>query len=197
MTASPDPPGSGSPEALARRVLVGDADAVDAWYRAEHARVFRLCFGFLADVHDAEDLTQDAMLHLKDRLPHWDERRAYEPWRSAVVLNLCRDRLRRSSARAHAEMRAGGQAPSALPAPEDAARGAEVAEILRRAMAALPAREREAFVLHDLEQMETSVVAAAMQVGESSVRSLLALARRRLRQLLGPQLAAGEGGVRA
>ena len=54
---------------------------------------------------------------------------------------------------------------------------------------ALPEREREAFVLRDLEGLETAEVARLLAIGESSVRSLLTLASRRLRSLLGERLA--------
>lgn len=190
MAVPPEPAASGSGEDLARRLRAGDVHSLDPWYRAEHPRVYRLCLGFLADPEEAEDLAQDAMLHLQDHLRLWDARRPYEPWRSTVVLNLCRDRRRRLSARAHAEAQALPAGPAAHP--EDQAQRAEVLEVLRAALVALPEREREAFVLHDLEGLATASAAEALGIHESSVRSLLTLARRRLRQILGPHLAVGE-----
>ena len=194
MRAHPDPPVGGNGEELAHRLRGGNVAALDAWYRSEHPRVYRLCLGFLADPDAAEDLAQDAMLHLKDHLPNWDARRPYEPWRTTVVLNLCRDRRRRLQARAAAEERT-AELPAAAPSPEDAAHRSEVLALLTAALAALPEREREAFVLHDLDGIETAPAAAGLGIGESSVRSLLTLARRRLRQILGPRLAVEEGGL--
>ena len=49
----------------------------------------------------------------------------------------------------------------------------------------------EAFVLRDLDGLETPEVARALEITESSVRSLVTLARRRLRELLGARLARG------
>jgi RNA polymerase sigma factor (sigma-70 family) len=83
--------------------------------------------------------------------------------------------------------------PSALPSPEEAAQAAEVRTLLLGALAALSPREREAFVLHDLEGADAAETALALGIGESSVRSLLSLARRRLRTLLGPHLAPSGG----
>jgi RNA polymerase sigma-70 factor (ECF subfamily) len=72
-----------------------------------------------------------------------------------------------------------------LPSPEDAAQAAEVRAILMQALASLTPREREAFVAHDLDGASTAEAAELLGVTEASLRSLLSLARRRLRTLLG------------
>jgi RNA polymerase sigma-70 factor (ECF subfamily) len=171
---------------LVRAVLEGDAEALDRWYRREHPHVWRLCVGFLADAAEAEDAAQDAMLKLHDELERWEPTRPFGAWRTRVVLNCCRDRLRRRAARARAE--ASAPEPRALPDPADEAARGEVREVVERALRLLSPREREAFVLRELEGQATSDVAAALGVGEGSVRSLLTLARRRLRAVLGEQL---------
>ena len=180
------------------RAKSGDPEAVDAWFRAEHPEVFRLCLGFLADRDLAEDEAQDAMLHLLDHLDRWDPARPYRAWRDTVVLNRCRDRLRRLEAReralAGARSRSSAEEESAE-SPSAALERGETQAILTRALARLSPREREAFVLRDLEERSTKEAALALGVGESTVRSLVTLARRRLRALLGEVLHPTEGGA--
>ena len=183
----------GSPaEAHAARLAAvsrGDAEALDAWFRDEHPAVYRLCFGFLADATEAEDAAQDAMLRLHDSLPRYNRSRPYEPWRNTVVLNVCRDRLRRRTTRRDAEQREpDATLPTRLPRPDEVAEARELQAMLQTALRSLTTREREAFVLRDLNGCSTADTALALGVGESSVRSLLTLARRRLRDLLGPRL---------
>lgn len=196
------PPADERPDDLARAVLGGSAQALDRWYRAEHPRVWRLCLGMLADRAEADDLTQDALLHMLDKLSQWDRSRPWAAWRNSLVLNLCRDRLRRGAARARAEERAAAarerdDLPARLPDPLRAASSSELAEIVSAALSRLTLREREAFVLVELEGATTADAAAALEVGESTVRSLVTLARRRLRALLGPRLAADAAGTGA
>lgn len=183
---------------LVRAVLEGEPEAFDRWFRAEHPAVWRLALGFLADSAEAEDLAQDAMLKLHDKLEDWDPRRSWAGFRNTLVLNLCRDRLRRVDARRRAEERAGEQRlPATLSDPAELAASGELRGVIEAALGRLPEREREAFVLRELEGLETSEVARLLAIGESSVRSLLTLARRRLRDLLGERLvgfAASEGG---
>lgn len=205
-----------SPGLLAA-VQDGRPEAIDRWFRAEHPPVWRLCVGFLADRAEADDVAQDAMLHLLDRLGSFDPERAasasgggYRAWRDTVVLNLCRDRLRRAAARKRAEegaaeARLGDGLPGRLPdpgalaaadltGPERAAQGAELRALLATSLGALTEREREAFCLVELEGRPARAAAEVLGVGESTVRSLLTLARRRLRGLLAPRLGIGGAG---
>src|SRR5262249_36867122 len=138
--------------ALRTGLLAGDPTAIDAWYRAEHPQVWRLCLGVLADAAEAEDLAQDAMLKLLDNLDRWDARRSWPAGRNTVVVTRCRDRLRRRGTRAaHESAAAPVLQPGPLPSPLDAAQASEVRAALLAALAALTPREREAFVLTDLQ----------------------------------------------
>lgn len=193
MSTPPSEAGSPCGELL-RAVQAGAPEAVDAWFRAEHPEVYRLCFGFLAHAADAEDVAQESMVHLLEHLPDWNSARSYRAWRTTLVLNRCRDRLRRTAARRTAEEGAALARPEALLSdPGDAAQRAEVEAALALGLRALPPREREAFVLRDLEGHDTAEVARLLAITESSVRSLVTLARRRLREVLGARLTA-EGG---
>jgi RNA polymerase sigma-70 factor (ECF subfamily) len=179
-----------TPDDLVPAAIAGDAEAVARIFRLEHGAVWRLCLGLLADRAEADDAAQDAMLHLLDHLDRWDRRRPWTAWRNTLVLNHCRDRLRRAAARRRAESEAAERAlPQVLPHPHSDAERSEVNEIVAASLRSLTPREREVFVLHDLEGSATSDVAAALALAERAVRVLLAAARRRLRELLAPRLA--------
>lgn len=170
-------------------VLRGDPGAIDRWYRAQHPLVWRLCLGFLGSSAEAEDVAQEAMLKLHDQLNRWNPALPFRPWRNSLVLNLCRDRIRRRKARNQAEGDAASRrADRDVAAPSAGMEQRELQGLLQRAFVSLSDREREAFVLRELEGLATAEVAESMGVTESSVRSLLTLARRRLRELLGKDL---------
>jgi RNA polymerase sigma-70 factor (ECF subfamily) len=184
-----------SPAAWIPAIRAGDADALSRWYRAEHPTVWRLCLGFLAERTEADDAAQDAMLKLLDTLDRYDPRRSWPVWRNSVVLNHCRDRRRRDDARLRAEAIAAQESlPARLPHPADEAARAELCGMVAQSLRHLTPREREAFVLHDLEGGTTDEVAGALAIAESTVRVLLATARRRLRELLAPRLAGDAAG---
>lgn len=173
-------------EALARALRAGD-DVLGEWYAAEYPRVHRLCQGFTASRAAADDITQDAMLHLVDRIERWDPTRPYAAWRNQVVVHLCRDHERASRRREwHEGAAPDGRRGELDPAHTAAAR--ETEELIQRALGVLPPREREVFVLVDLEGNSAVDAAEALGVAASTVRAALALARRRLREALAPSL---------
>lgn len=173
----------------AERGAAGDAESLDRWYRAEFPRLYRIALGFLADRTDAEEVAREALVRIIDGVGSFDRTRSYGAWRTAITANLCRDRLRRADARRRAEERSlAVRRPGQVVPPDAAAEQAEMTAILIEALQTLPPREREVFVLRDLEGVETADVAAALEITDGSVRSLLALARQRLRRLLAPRL---------
>ena len=199
MEPPPRPPQPSEGARLARALRAGDEERLGEWYAAEYPAVHRLCLGLLASGAEADDAASDAMLHLHDRLERWDPERPYGPWRSRVVVNLCRDRLRRASRRAvHEERAAALRSETVLPHPADAASADELRGVLERSLGKLSPREREAFVLIDLEGSSAAEVAENLELAVSTVRANLSLARRRLRELLGAHLPEGyalEGGA--
>ena len=207
-TSPPPTPleGSGAPEAasqLALRLHTGEEDALGAWYEAEYPTVHRLCLGFLARRSEADDVAQDAMLHLIDKINKWDPGRSYTSWRNTVVLNLCRDRMRAQARQnAHEEKVARMQSElgeeAILEQPSKSASAKELRDWLERSLALLAPREREAFVLIDLEGLTAGEAADQLGLSPSTLRASLALARRKLRTLLAPykpQSSAAPGGA--
>jgi len=170
-------------------VCARDPRAIERWYRLEHPRVWRRCLGLVGSRADTDDLAQDAMLKLHDELPRRSSDVPYAAWSARVVVNLCRDRWRRGAARVRAENAAREHRPEQLlPDPSEALSQTELRDLVSAVLVKLPEREREAFVLRELEQLSTQEVALAMDVEESTVRSLTTLARRRMRVWLAPHV---------
>ena len=68
---------------------------------------------------------------------------------------------------------------------EDAADGALLLARVRRGLGELSAREREVFVLRDLEGLEVDEIAGVLALEAPTIRRHLARARLRLRAILG------------
>jgi RNA polymerase sigma-70 factor (ECF subfamily) len=123
----------------------------------------------------AEDAVQEALARCWERSSRGEAIDSPEAWMTTVALNLARSRLRRL----RAERRA-----SARIAPREArAPAADVAD-LRRALARLPAREREAVVLHYYLDLSVAEVAAVQRVADGTVKTALHRARRALARAL-------------
>jgi len=164
---------------LVARVGRGDAAATRLLVAAKLPRVLALAARMLRDTAAAEDVAQEAFLRVWRTAGAWQPGRArFDTWLHTVVLNLCRDRLRR-------RREVTGET---LPEPVDPAPGAETtlleAERARQvadAIAALPDRQREAILLVHYQDLSGAEAAAALGVSVEALESLLARGRRGLR----------------
>jgi RNA polymerase sigma-70 factor, ECF subfamily len=170
-------------EACAR----GDARAQAQLLERHLPRVHRLAARLLDDAAEAEDVAQELFLRLWQLAPLWrGEQARVATWIHTVVLNLCRDRLRRrrpQQAMDEVAEAAFGDAPEDRP--EAVLGRAERGRILQASIAALPERQREALLLFHVEGLSQAESAAALGISEDALESLLARARRSLRARLG------------
>jgi RNA polymerase sigma-70 factor (ECF subfamily) len=63
--------------------------------RPELDRIYRLAGLILGDAHDAEDAVQDALATAWQRFDDLRDERRFAAWLDRIVVNGCRDRLRR------------------------------------------------------------------------------------------------------
>ncbi|OEY99261.1 MULTISPECIES: RNA polymerase sigma factor [Stenotrophomonas] len=174
--------------------LPDDADAalpvsLDAFLAGIGPRAFRFAEAGLRQRDDALDAVQDAML----RMLAYREKPAGE-WsplfwsilrRRVVDLQRRRSfRLRfwRSSDEAGAEHDIDWADPG--PGPAQAHEQRDQYAALVKALRALPARQREAFSLRVLQQLDGATTAAAMGCSEGAVKTHLSRARQALQQHL-------------
>jgi RNA polymerase sigma-70 factor (ECF subfamily) len=151
-------------------------------------RAFKQALFAVRDEQVALDVVQDSMLKLAE---HYARKPAEElPLLFQRILqNTIRDHFRRQKVRSlwttllsalspaddddadPLERIASDTGPSRAPDPADAAEDAETARHIERALARLPARQREAFILRYWEELDVGETAAAMGCSEGSVKT--------------------------
>lgn len=167
-----------SPELLTRAVR-GDARALREVAEALLPRVHALAYRVTGNRADAEDVSQEAFLRLWKMLPDYDPRRArLSTWLYRVTLNLAIDRTRR---RREAPIPEDYDAASGDPTQEDRWLARDVQARVRKAVAALPDRQRQAIWLSHFDDLGNEGIADVLGVSVEAVESLLARARRSLR----------------
>ncbi|MGI4879475.1 MAG: RNA polymerase sigma factor [Janthinobacterium lividum] len=168
---------------LVARVGRGEPAATRAFVAAKLPRVLGLATRMLSDVAEAEDVAQEAFLRVWRNATVWQPGRArFDTWLHTVVLNLCRDRLRRR------RVTTGDAVPDvADPTPDAEARliEAERGSAVANAIAGLPERQREAILLVHYQDLSGAEAAAALELSVEALESLLARGRRTLRARLG------------
>jgi RNA polymerase sigma factor (sigma-70 family) len=164
-----------------------DPAAVRSLVARKLPRLLALATRMLGDRMEAEDVAQEVFVRIWKQAPRWREGEAkVDTWVHRVALNLCYDRLRGRREVPDDDL-PDEVDPAALPDAALEARAQD--ERVREALAALPARQREALVLNYYQEMSNIDAAALMGITVDALESLLARARRNLRaQLAGSGL---------
>jgi RNA polymerase sigma-70 factor (ECF subfamily) len=176
--------GTPSDPELISRALGGDAVALDLLVRRHYRAAFSIALAQTGSRADAEDACHDAFLRAAERLADCRDRERFAFWLGAIVRNRARNVVTRGILR-----RAEPLEPHAVAARDDPAKDAEVADLRRRlesALGVLTATQREVVLLHDLDGWTHADIAATIGTSEGMSRQHLFNARRRLREVLGP-----------
>lgn len=156
----------------------GDKAAYAGLVRAHSGRVFALCLGMLGNRHDAEDMTQQALLKGFRQIRTLRNSDRFAPWITRIARNLCLDALR---TRKHQDS----------PPPVRDGQDQGDPEALRRletALKRLNTDYRVPLLLFYFDGRTTQNIAETLGITQANVQTRLSRARRQLRRLL-----AGEG----
>lgn len=130
-------------------------------FTSQHERLYPALYLIVGNTHDAEELMQDAFLHVFERWDRIDDPTAYL-YRSA--LNSTRSRFRRLTLAAKRTLTPGQH--------EDPFTVADLRDEMVRALRALPERQRTALVLMDLLDYRSEEAAEVLGIKAATVRSL-------------------------
>src|ERR1700677_1929827 len=89
-----NPPIVGEAEAI-ELAKQGDAEAFSKLYALHKRRVYTLCLRMLGNVSEAEDMTQEAFLHLFQKIGSFRGESAFSTWHQRPTVNLVLMHLRK------------------------------------------------------------------------------------------------------
>jgi len=166
-------------------VRKGNADAFSEIVRRYQRRVFGLALMLLREPAAAEEVTQDAFVRAYTHLDAYDTGRPFYPWLATIAVRLSQNRI------AHRGRIAEHEAPAPGPEIKDAGSvdpllsliASEEGRQLWQSVAALPAGERSAVILHYHQDLGVKDVARALGVTAGTVKTFLFRARQRLRRI--------------
>ena len=167
---------------LVRRVLDGDATAFTTLVDRHAAACTRFAIRMLGNREDAEDATQESFLRAYRYLGRYEERDYFRTWLFQILVNRCRtlaqQRQRQARMFQHDEIaiREASVSPSVA--------GAEIRSEIERALAALDAEQREAFLLKHVEQLSYEEMSEITGAGVSALKMRVKRACDRMQRLL-------------
>ena len=172
------------PELLAAH-RAGDGRAFGELAARYHDRLWTVAVRLLHHREDAADAVQEALVAAYRSADSFRGDAGVATWLTRILINTCLDRMRRD--RARVRLRLDGVAPTGRVDPRAADIATRLATRLsvEEALTELPAGQRIAVVLVDVQGWPVAEVAALLEVPVGTVKSRCARARARLAVLLG------------
>jgi len=159
----------------------GHLEAFEELYRLHGPRMKSIAMNMLGNISDAEDVVQEVFLKVYRGIGSFRGQSAFSTWVYRILVNACRDSQRRGFRRHETSKEE--LAPEAQDAPAPSADHV-LRMTLEAHMARLPDKQREVFVLFDVEGFRHSEIAEMLSITEASSKNILFEARQSLRRLL-------------
>jgi RNA polymerase sigma-70 factor, ECF subfamily len=162
-----------------------DRDAYAAVYERYGRILLGLLMRILDDRAEAEEVLQDVFLQVWRRAADYDDSRGRPfVWLTTLARSRALDRIDALRSRQRTAAGAGSAIRESAPDPAELASEAEDGRRLRRALAEIPAAQREVLLLGYFEGLSQSEIAARLDAPLGTVKSHARLGLTKLRALL-------------
>jgi RNA polymerase sigma-70 factor (ECF subfamily) len=167
---------------LVRRARDGYLDAYELLVTRHAPRAYRVALRMLGNHHDAEDITQEALIAAWQALPTFRADATFATWLYRIVTTRSLNRIKRT--RRTYPLDAVAEPAAGHGGPPEQVEGGAAAGAVARAITTLPGPQRVALVLYEFEGLSYADIAAVTGASVAAVRSHLHRARRTLASLL-------------
>jgi RNA polymerase sigma-70 factor, ECF subfamily len=183
------------PEELVKALRRREPAAFERLIAQHGTMLFRVALRFVGQRQDAEEVLQEALLQVYEKIDTFDQRAALTSWLYRIVVNTALMRLRAQSRMSEELLDTIGPPFTAdglharqvgawaLP-PEDTLLRQEVLALLQQAIARLPALYRAVYALAEVEGLPHQEIATILGITVSTAKTRLHRARLFLREAL-------------
>jgi RNA polymerase sigma-70 factor (ECF subfamily) len=163
-----------SDEILVAASSQGDKNAYAVLVQRHYRHVFAMCFGMLANIHDAEDIAQDAILRGLSKIAELRQGVQFGRWILRIAGNLCIDLIRRRKRIKHLRAEYPAMTQQAMNENHD----------LHGAIKKLPKELRVPLVMYYFDGKNAKAIAERLNISHSGACQKIRSARQQLHELL-------------
>ena len=183
------------PEQLVEALKRREPAAFEQLIAQHGTMLYRVALRFMGQRQDAEEVVQETLLHVYEKIDTFDQRAALPSWLYRIVVNTALMRLRAKSRRPEELLDTSGPSFTAdgqharevgvwaLP-PEDTLLRQEALALLQQAITRLPDLYRAVYVLAEIEGLRHEEIATILGITVSTAKTRLHRARLLLREAL-------------
>lgn len=175
--------------ALLAQARAGERAAMEELLEQHEPQIYRFALRMCGAPEDARDVLQETLLAAFKGLRDFRGDAKLSTWLYQVARSFCTKQTRKrvGEPKAHEALDAPGLehvATEAQRSPEAVAHAREIGEVLRAALASMPAHQREVVLLKDVHGLPLDEVAAVIGESVAATKSRLHRARLELRERL-------------
>jgi RNA polymerase sigma-70 factor (ECF subfamily) len=182
------PDGDHDDGALAMRAASGDERAFAMLVTRHKARLYHFARRYVGNADDAYDIVQQSFVAAWHALGRYDPERPFPPWLQVILLNKCRDHVRRERVRRMlliSEWRTGAElVPDSAPGAEERWIAEAGLSALDQAVASLPRALKEPLILTAFEGLSQAETGRRLGISTKAVETRVARARGKLLEAL-------------
>jgi RNA polymerase sigma-70 factor (ECF subfamily) len=178
-------------EAAVARARGGDEAAFRLLVDRHSRSIYRLAYRMTGRAEDAEDVVQETFVRVFRQLDRFEARSHFGTWLYRIAFNCAVDytRTRHHRVRSHS-LEVLDEVPAAsAPDAHDLVYATEIEGCVQRALDALSAQERAAFVLRHFEGRTIEEICRTLDIRTNAAKHAVFRAVRKMRAALGPLVA--------
>jgi len=171
---------------LIRRAQEGDPDAFSTLARAHRNSLIQVAHGFLHDREEAMDAAQEVFLKAYRKIHLFKNQSSLYTWLYRIMINHCKDRLRRRKRTAAVSVDAWKDEGSLFEIPDPNGNPSQIADqrerekIVKEAIDLLPEKHKKVLLLRELGGLSYKEISQVLKCREGTVMSRLFHARKML-----------------
>jgi RNA polymerase sigma-70 factor (ECF subfamily) len=176
---------------LMLRVKQGDEDAFRQIVELYHKPIHGLCFRYLKNQEDAEEIAQDVFIRLYERADKYEARAKLTTYLYRIAVNLSLNRIRDRKLKRFVSLDFfrgitldNNPVSADTSDPDSLLEQKEKQRTIRQAIDTLPPNQRTAVILKRFQELSYEEIAQVMQCSLSAVESLLHRAKQNLQKKL-------------
>jgi RNA polymerase sigma-70 factor (ECF subfamily) len=166
---------------LVELVLRGRTEAFEPLVTPYRKLLLTLAYRLSRNIEEAKEISQETLLRAFRYLGSFDRKRSFKNWLLQIEMNVWRSLGERAADEGTLRELAARNTPEG---PEERLAGEEAREKLLSCLDGLSPREREVFLLRDIEGRSVKETAEVLRTSTISVRVHLSRARAKIRELV-------------
>jgi RNA polymerase sigma-70 factor (ECF subfamily) len=173
---------------LIERAAAGETAAFELIMIHSQQRVMAMSWRMLGNEADARDACQEVFLRVYKHLRRFKQDQDFFAWLYRITVNVCRDSLKqrqtynlRFTSLTDEANEIAFDIPTEQADAEQLLVQVQQRDVIAKAIATLPYKERTSIILRDVEGLSTDEVARVLKSSSTTVRSQISSARKKIR----------------